>query len=232
MICPNCQTLCADSACFCSTCGCALQQPVEIPKPQKGTRWIPALLLLMIAVCGLILFFCTATPASPSQIVSSPECPWFTLDSGVLYFDKSLYSGSSELVVPDQIAGVTVTALGKNCFSGCTELTTVYLPKRLVTIGDGAFSGCTAIRGMFIPASVQAIGKEAFSGCTALESVCIHNTMKAIQSNAFDRCNRLAYLFFLGKQGEWTALYSEFINPYATVFCEDGSFYQGGNVYD
>ena len=232
MICPNCQTLCADSARFCCDCGCPLQQPVEAPKPKKGTRWIPALLLLVIAVSGLILFFCTATPTAPSKIVTSPECPWFTLENGALYFDEHLYTGGSELTVPDQIAGVSVTALGERCFYNCKNLTTVYLPKSLVSIGDGAFSGCTALRGIFIPASVKTIGKEAFLGCTALESICIHNSMTSIQSDAFDQCNRLGYLFFLGTHKEWTALYSEFINPYTTIFCQDGSFYQGGNVYD
>ena len=232
MICPNCQSYCADSARFCSICGTALLYAPELPKPKKGTRWIPVLLLFLMSVTGLILFFATASPSAPARTVSSPDSRWFSVKDGELHFDETLYIGGSELVVPSEIAGVPITTLSENCFSGCKDLTTVILPDSLLTIGDGAFYGCTSLRGIFIPASVQTIGKDAFYGCTALEAICIHKSTSSILSNAFDNCNRLNYIYFTGSHGEWTALYSEFINPYVTVFCEDGSFRQDGNVYD
>lgn len=232
MICPNCQTQCADSDRFCSTCGAALLYVPEPPKPKKGTRWIPALILLVMSVAGLILFLATANPASPARAVSSPDSNWFSVKNGALYFDEALYTGGSELVVPSEIAGIPITSLSENCFYSCENLTAVILPDSLTSIGDGAFYGCTALRGMFIPESVQAIGEEAFYGCTALEAICIHNSMHSIENNVFDNCNRLSYIYFTGTHREWTALYDEFINPYVAVFCEDGSFYQDGNVYD
>ena len=228
MNCPNCQTLCGDTDRFCYVCGTALQQ--EMPKPRKGSRWIPALLLLIMSVTGLVLFFATAGNSAPIRAEGGSE--WFYVRGGVLYFEESRYDGGSELTVPSEIAGEVVYALSEDCFAGCTELTTVYLPDTLASIGDGAFSGCTSLRGIFIPASVNMIGEEAFYGCTALEAVCIHNRIKIIREDAFDLCNRLNFIFFLGTHDEWTHRYSEFINPYTGVFCEDGSFYQGGDLYE
>ena len=227
MNCPNCQTLCADSDRFCYLCGQALQQ--EMPKPKRGSRWIPAALLILMSVAGLVLFFATAGNNAPVHAEGSS--PWFYVKNGVLYFEEHRYTGGSELAVPSEIAGQAVLAIGEDCFAGCTELTTVILPDTIATIGNGAFSGCTALRGIYIPNSVNVIGEKAFYGCTALEAVCIHNRIKIIREDAFDMCNRLNFILFLGTHAQWEKLYSDFINPYATVFCEDGSFYQGGDLY-
>lgn len=227
MFCPNCQTLCGDTDHFCYVCGTPLQAPP--PKPKKGSRWVPALILVLISVAGLVLFFATAGKSAPVRAEGSS--PWFYVKGGVLYFEERRYTGGSELTVPSEIAGQTVLALSEDCFAGCTTLTTVILPDTLVTIGDGAFSGCTALRGIYVPASVNMIGEEAFYGCTNLEAVCIHSRIKIIRENAFDNCNGLGYIIFLGLYDDWTALYDEFINPYVGVFCQDGSFYQGGNPY-
>ena len=226
MYCPHCGAQCHDEDRFCYLCGAMLQSA----KPKKGSRWIPALLLVLMSVAGLIAFF--ATSGNQTPIHAEGNSPWFYVKNGVLYFEEHRYTGGSELTVPSEIAGQTVLALSEDCFANCTELTTVYLPDTLASIGDGAFSGCTALRGIFIPASINVIGEEAFYECTALEAVCIHNSINDIREDAFDQCNRLTYIFFLGTQKEWSSLYGEFINPYTGVFCEDGSFYQGGDLYE
>ena len=228
MFCPNCQTLCGDSDRFCYSCGSALQQ--EMPKPKKGSRWIPALLLLFMSVAGLALFFATTGKNAPIRAEGST--PWFYVKNGVLYFEEHRYTGGSELTVPSEIAGQTVSALGENCFSGCTNLTTVYLPDTLASIGDGAFSGCTSLRGITIPESVNVIGEKAFYGCTDLEAISISGRTGHIREDAFDDCSYLHFIFFDGLHSEWISLYDEFINPYACVFCADGSFYQGGDLYE
>ena len=228
MFCPNCQTLCGDSDRFCYACGSALQQ--EMPKPKKGSRWIPVLFLLLMSVAGLALFFATAGKDAP--IRADGSTPWFYVKNGVLYFEEHRYTGGSELTVPAEIAGQTVSALGENCFADCTNLTTVYLPDTLISIGDGAFSGCTSLRGIFIPESVNVIGEKAFYGCTDLEAISISGRIRLIREDAFDDCSYLNFIFFDGLYEEWTTLYDEFINPYVGVFCLDGSYYQGGDLYE
>lgn len=226
MYCPNCRTLCGDSDCFCYLCGTQLKKP----QPRKGSRWVPALVLILISLSGLALFFATAGKNAPVRAEGSTD--YFYVRNGILYFEQHRYDGDGELTVPGEIAGEPVLALAESCFAGCTELTTVILPDTLATIGDDAFSGCTSLRGILIPESVNVIGARAFYGCTSLEAVSISGRMKIIREDAFDDCSYLSYIFFDGLHDEWTALYSEFINPCVGVFCSDGSFYQGGDLYE
>lgn len=51
----------------------------------------------------------------------------------------------SELILPEKIDGMTVTAIGSNAFANCTSIKTIYIPKTVTEIGDKAFSGCSAI---------------------------------------------------------------------------------------
>lgn len=226
MICPNCQTVCGDADHYCYLCGAPLQQP----KSRKGSRWVPLLLLILMSVVGIIIFFATAGNHAPIRAQGS--MPWFYVQNGVLYFEAHRYHGGGELTVPSEVAGQTVYALGEDCFADCTQLTAVNLPDTLASIGDGAFCGCTSLRGIAIPDSVNVIGEKAFYGCSALEAVSISGHVRDIREDAFDECSYLGYIFYGGLHDEWMSLYDEFINPYVGVICQDGSFYQGGELYE
>lgn len=229
MYCPNCQTLCGDNDRFCYLCGTPLQSEAPPSKVKKGSFLIPVLLLLAMSVVGIILFFATAGKQTPIRAEGSSD--WFYIQNGVLYFESHLYTGGSELTVPDEIGGETVYALSEACFADCTELTTVFLPDTLSSIGDRAFYGCTSLRGISVPDHVNIIGEEAFYGCSSLEAIRIPGTLHTIRDNAFDNCSYLTYIFYEGNYDHWMAIYDEFINPYTGVFCDDGSYYQGGDMY-
>lgn len=230
MNCPNCQTICAENDRFCYRCGAPLL-PESTPKKatEIGTHWIPALILLIMAAIGLLVYFTCVAPASPPAINSLSDTPWFSVSDGCLDFYPAYYHGSNELTVPDEVDGQTVTSLASYCFSDCTALTTVILPDTLTGIGEGAFSGCTALRGIYVPDSVSEIGRYAFYACTNLEAICIPESVAHIGEAAFYNCDSLSYILYSGYYSDWLTLYSEFINPYTGVFCEDGDFYQGGD---
>ena len=230
MICPNCHTQCGDGDRFCYLCGTVLQPEAQPPKPKRGSHWVPVLILIVMSVAGIALYFATAGKNAPIRAEGNSN--WFYVQNGVLYFEEHRYTGGSELTVPSEIAGETVYALSEECFANCTELTTVILPDTLSSIGEGAFYGCTSLRGIYIPDHVNIIGEEAFYGCSSLEAIRIPGTLHDIREDAFDNCGYLGYIFYEGTHDSWTALYDEFINPYVGVFCEDGSFYQGGDLYE
>lgn len=229
MNCPNCHASAAGTDRFCRFCGMPLYLQNPQPVQKKGSLRVPALILLVMSIAGIILFFATSQSHVLAPVRSSSGC--FSIQGGVLYFDESRYTGSEELTVPREVAGETVTALSDSCFSGCTGLTTVYLPDTLISIGESAFSGCTSMRGIVIPDNVTTIGENAFYGCTQLEAIRIPDSVRSIGDNAFDHCSYLTYIFFEGTCDQWTSLYDEFINLYTGVFCVDGEFYQNGDVY-
>lgn len=58
-----------------------------------------------------------------------------------------------------------ITAIPKQAFSRCTNLTTVDIPNSVTSIGVQAFYGCSAMQEIVIPESITAVGSEAFVDC-------------------------------------------------------------------
>lgn len=213
MTCHNCQTVCGENDRFCYRCGARLNESTA----KKGTHRIPVLILITLSVIGIALFYMIPMGSS------DPETPWFTIDNGTLFFDESLYTGSSELTVPEVVNGQTVLHIGERCFEGSTYLTTVILPDTVQSIGNGAFSNCVALRGIYLPEGLTHIGNEAFLYCTKLEAISIPSTTESIGRAAFEGCDKLFYIFFNAEFHRWEALYSGHISLYTHVYCTDGS---------
>ena len=130
------------------------------------------------------------------------------------------YTGSAtEVVIPDNIDGKTVTTIGKFAFSYCTSIKSVTIPEGVTSIGGAAFYNCTSLESVIIPDSVTSIGSEAFYNCTnlknvtipegvtyigpfafynckSLKSVIIPKGVKTICMNAFDSCTSLESIMF------------------------------------
>ena len=223
MICPSCGNEFDEQAFSCPVCDFI---PIETSRFKKGRHWVPILIMALIFSFGTALFFILPGTPAPAEDVAD-TAPWFRIEEGILYFDKTGYTGGIELTVPETVDGITVTALADGCFENCTELTSVTLPQTLLAIGEDAFRGCTALRGIEIPESVVFIGESAFAGCSSMEAVCVYGSLKHVGRGAFIGCSKLFYIYYSGFFLDWDALYGEFINPYTTVFAEDGTFYQG-----
>lgn len=79
---------------------------------------------------------------------------------------------------------VTISAkiIGKDAFSGCTNLQNIILNEGVVKIGEGAFVGKYA--SISIPNSVTEIGRKAFTS-SQLQSVKFGNGIKRIENSTF-----------------------------------------------
>ena len=224
MHCPYCNYEYDPHDRFCSQCGAPL---TTAPKEKKGRHWVPILAMVLIFAFGTFLFFAIPDHSSGNNRLTVGSMPWFAVEDGVLHFSEAYYDGTGELVIPESIGGVSVTAISDGCFENCTGLSAVILPATIQAIGEDAFRGCTALRGIEIPESVVLIGEGAFSGCTSLEALCVYDSIQSIGAGAFSGCTKLFYIYYSGYFEDWNELYSEFINPYTTVFSQDGSFFQG-----
>ena len=71
-------------------------------------------------------------------------------------------SPKGELVIPSEIDGMPVTAIGEGAFEDCTDLTSVVISEGVTQIFGSAFQGCRKLA-VSIPNTVTKIGKYAFN---------------------------------------------------------------------
>ena len=149
----------------------------------KKTKQIKSIIALLMAVMMSVNVLadidftvgsiCYRTTSSTTVKVISP-------------LDDSKYSGN--ITIPSTVTyssnTYTVTEIGYDAFSGCTDLTGVTIPSSVTMIDMRAFqnSGLTSIT---IPNSVTLIGTDAFSDCEKLTNVIIPNSVKTIDIRAF-----------------------------------------------
>ena len=225
--------------------------PYTPPNKTKGRKGcccalvivIPVLVFLVLLILGAVNYivadfemvvpepgFFEDTPFegwSSESLPAAADEGCFALADHTLMFVADNWDGSPVLRVPETIAGESVTAIGAGCFAGCSELTTILLPESVTMISPMAFAGCTALRGLFLPDGVELIGNDAFAECVDLEAIHIPASVTTIAPGCFDDCASLRYIFYGGTFEDWSALYSDYINPFTIAICLDGDYYHG-----
>jgi|GEM_PF-893107 len=99
---------------------------------------------------------------------------------------------STELTVPEEIDGYTVSSIGDYGFAKCSTLKSITIPKNIKTIGKYAFDGCTGLINATIPTTVSSVGDYAFNNCTGLKNVTISEGVESIGKGCFYNCTSLA----------------------------------------
>lgn len=102
---------------------------------------------------------------------------------------------NGEVFIPSTISyngnNYTVTVIGEEAFSWCSELTAVTIPNSVIYISKKAFSGCYGLTSITIPNSVTSIGESAFDNCSGLTDITIPNSVMSIGKWAFGICTEL-----------------------------------------
>ena len=74
-----------------------------------------------------------------------------------------------EIMIPDNINGVTVNIIAEEAFKDCTGITAVTIPESVLKVNEYAFSGCTSLKTVKNRADLQWVADYAFSNCKSLE---------------------------------------------------------------
>ncbi len=105
------------------------------------------------------------------------------------------YEGDgTAVVVPDKIAGKTVTVIGEKAFAYEDSITSVKLPDTVTEIGFGAFAQCSAVTSVNLPANLQTVGDYAFSNCFDFAEINLPASLRKIGKEAFSSCQEVKYL--------------------------------------
>ena len=116
---------------------------------------------------------------------------------------------SGDLVIPGEIDGYTITAIGFKAFSDCSGFTgSLTIPDGISSIGEWAFYGCSGFTGsLTIPNSVSYIGDYAFDYCTGFTgSLTIPDSVASIGNFAFRDCSGITEFHVNDANNYYTSL--------------------------
>ena len=105
----------------------------------------------------------------------------------------------------------TLRLIGRNAFTGCTQLPSLHLPNSLQQIMMAAFADCNSLihvswppsveevprncflackslRRLFLPEGVTTIRQDAFCDCASLQDISLPSTLTSIERGAFFQC--------------------------------------------
>ncbi len=116
------------------------------------------------------------------------------------------YKGSPTVVsIPEQVRGVSVTAISNSAFCECHTLKRIELPSSLKTIQDGeyddydcimkgSFTKCTQLEEVIFRenAALEYIGDWAFASCYSLKTISIPDHVKILGISCFEGCLSLS----------------------------------------
>ena len=178
--------------------------------------------VISFLLCVIMLLALLPANSLPAKAIFPSETDvLYPVDGGNLLFDKETgtithYNGNPvSVVIPEEIEGVRVVALGEVAFDFCSSLVSVTIPSSVTkiagfqfctnlkcvsipdsvtTIGNGTFTECTALEELVLPNSLTSIGMSAFAECSALEEIVLPHSLTSIGGYAFRGCTKLKYL--------------------------------------
>lgn len=139
----------------------------------------------MVSRCGLLAVLLFGWPG-----VGRAQFE-FVVTNGTITITKYVSPIVGPVVIPDSIQGVEVTAIGKQSFTYCTNVTSVVMGSTITNIGDNAFMLCTRMTNLVIGPNVRGIGMETFANCSGLTALAIPDGVVDIGFAAFGGCRNL-----------------------------------------
>ena len=159
--------------------------------------------------------------------ISSISIPSNIVSIGDYSFEGT---GVKELIIPDSVTSVgyaafqgsavesikisdSVVAIGEYCFNGCSNLSTVSLPKGITEISRGMFGNCTSLKTLEIPNGVTSIEHSAIY--YSMEYIKIPDSVTFISGNNFS--NEKTNILYYGTEKQWNKV--DINSSYKKLFC-------------
>lgn len=104
------------------------------------------------------------------------------LSDGTAMIDT--YTGdATEVTVPAEIDGYTVSRVDDSAFYGNADVTAVHFADTITQIGERCFYNCTALSEVTLPVNLEVIGRYAFWNCPALTAITIPKTLERVDGS-------------------------------------------------
>lgn len=155
---------------------------------------------LVSLMMALMLAIALAAPASAADLT-------YDVPGGKLCFDASTGTITrsdmtvTEVVIPEQIYGVTVTKIGSAAFYNRQQLTSVTIPATVTAIDSGTFYGCDSLTGVYYGSDAAHWSQVEVGGLNeGLDQSAIHFAEPVAGFSAKADCPRSDVIYCLWKQ--------------------------------
>lgn len=156
----------------------------ENSKCGESLTWELTAGILTIKGTGDMYDYSSADPAPWSA--KNNDISEITVSEGVTSIgNNAFHSCNAESV---DLQGTSLVSIGKNAFSRCTMLMSIFIPESVQSIGSEAFSLCEGLSMVELPTTLTIIPDGIFTDCALLESITIPDTVTEIGANAFSKC--------------------------------------------
>ncbi|MEF2811362.1 MAG: leucine-rich repeat protein [Oscillospiraceae bacterium] len=156
----------------------------ENSKCGESLTWELTAGILTIKGTGDMYDYSSADPAPWSA--KNNDISEITVSEGVTSIgNNAFHSCKAESV---DLQGTSLVSIGKNAFSRCTMLMSIFIPESVQSIGSEAFSLCEGLSTVELPTTLTIIPDGIFTDCALLESITIPGTVTEIGANAFSKC--------------------------------------------
>lgn len=108
---------------------------------------------------------------------------------------------NTNIIIPDNIDGYTVTKIAVNAFKG-TTITSLTIPDNVIEIGSQAFEECLSLRYVTIGKGVTNVDNFSFRDCTSLLSITVdedNKNYKSIDGNLYSKDGKEFIQYATGK---------------------------------
>ncbi|MBO5834814.1 MAG: leucine-rich repeat domain-containing protein [Bacteroidales bacterium] len=117
---------------------------------------------------GSVAYYANRVINAPNGYVDG-DFVWLENETGITL---GFYVGSeTDLTLPAEHKGKSITSIGDKAFYNCSGLTSVIIGNNVTSIGVSAFNNCSGLTSVIIPNSVTSIGQYAFHNCSGLTSI-------------------------------------------------------------
>ena len=97
----------------------------------------------------------------------------------------------------------SITLLATSAFVRCRNLRAVFFSEGIECFCDGVFEGCTALTSVKLPPRLIDMTGYAFYRCSSLRRVIIPKSIRLIGYKSFEGCDSLREVFYEGSKEDW-----------------------------
>ncbi len=119
-------------------------------------------------------------------------------EDGSYYDCMGIEEGSTEtrIVIPGEVLGIPVKAVGMNAFYQNLVVETVVLGKGIETLEMQSFHGCKNLKNITFSEGLKLIDEGALDACDSLTSLILPEGLETIKNHAFGLTNNLTNVVF------------------------------------